>query len=122
MVQLTPLELEDGTVIYIEAREDIETSLLENFGNEEQKPVKRGAGNQVIQSFDILKETIRAYTHYTLNAFQQVAIANVNKVTLEFGINLQAKAGIPYITTGTATSNLKITVECSFPNQQDKVP
>jgi hypothetical protein len=122
MAQLTPLELEDGTIIYIEAMENIETSLVESLSTDEQKPVKRGAGNQVIQSFDVLKETIRAYTHYTLNAFQQVAIANVNKVTLEFGINLQAKAGIPYITTGTATSNLKITVECSFPDQQDKVP
>jgi hypothetical protein len=120
MTQLTPIELEDGTVIYIEATEDVETSLTETSGIGEQQPVKRGAGKQVIQSFDVLKDTIRAYTHYTLNAFQQVAIANVDKVTLEFGIKLEAKAGIPYITTGTAESNLKITVECSFPNQQNK--
>ncbi|WP_293166870.1 CU044_2847 family protein [Okeania sp. SIO2C9] len=29
------------------------------------------------------------------------------------------KAGIPYVTEGTAESNLKITVECSFPESED---
>ncbi|MBD2305435.1 hypothetical protein H6G17_07900 [Chroococcidiopsis sp. FACHB-1243] len=44
-----------------------------------------------------------------------MAIANVDKVTLEFGIKVAGEAGIPYVTKGTTQSNLKITVECSFP-------
>jgi hypothetical protein len=52
-----------------------------------------------------------------LNAFKKVAIANVDKVTLEFGIEIGGEAGVPYVTKGSAKSNLKITVECSFPDK-----
>lgn len=115
MTQLAPITLEDGTIIYIETTENVEAPSLETFTSDEQRPTKRGVGTQVAQSFDMLKGTIQSYTLYTLNAFKHVEITNVDKVTLEFGIKLEAKAGIPYITTGTAESNLKITVECSFP-------
>ncbi|MEB3182154.1 MAG: CU044_2847 family protein [Nostocaceae cyanobacterium] len=57
------------------------------------------------------------YFPYPLNAFKQVPIANVDKVTLEFGIELGGEAGVPYVTKGTAKSNMKITVECSFPKE-----
>ncbi|HEY9605328.1 MAG TPA: CU044_2847 family protein [Allocoleopsis sp.] len=50
------------------------------------------------------------------------AIANVDKVTLEFGIELGGEAGVPYVTKGTAKSNLKITVECSFPENTEQQP
>ena len=68
------------------------------------------------QNFQAIENTIKAYTDYTLNAFKQVAAANIDKVSLEFGISIGGKAGIPYVTEGTANSSLKITVECSFPS------
>jgi len=77
---------------------------------------------QIAQNFQDIQKTIRAYTLYTLNAFKKVAIANVDKVTLEFGIELGGEAGVPYVTKGTAKSNLKITVECSFPEQTESKP
>ncbi|NJM77983.1 MAG: hypothetical protein HC852_22170 [Acaryochloridaceae cyanobacterium RU_4_10] len=39
---------------------------------------------------------------------ESVKVANVDKVTLEFGIKVDAEAAIPYITKGTAESNLNI--------------
>jgi hypothetical protein len=39
-------------------------------------------------------------------------MANIH---IEFGIEVGGEAGVPYVTKGTAKSNLKITVECSFP-------
>ncbi|MCC5625626.1 CU044_2847 family protein [Nostoc sp. CHAB 5715] len=59
-------------------------------------------------------------TVYSLNAFKKIPIANIDKVTLEFGIKVGGEAGIPYVTKGTAESNLKVTVECSFPDQLEK--
>jgi hypothetical protein len=67
-----------------------------------------------ILSFAAIQSTIYTYTALTLNAFKKVAIANVDKVTLEFGIEVGGEAGVPYVTKGTAKSNLKIKVECSF--------
>ena len=65
----------------------------------------------------MIEGTIRSYTTYTLNAFKELAGANVDKVTLEFGIEVGGQAGIPYVTQGTAKSNLKVKVECSFPEK-----
>lgn len=141
MVNLIPIELEDGTIIYLEAKEDILITPKEPLATEEKKELTRedlGKGDkglrevlrgvqlspseQIAQSFKLIEGTIRAYTQSTLNAFKQVADANVDKVTLEFGFKVGGKAGIPYVTEGSADSHLKITVECLFSdnNQAEK--
>ncbi|NJP11833.1 MAG: hypothetical protein HC866_22120 [Leptolyngbyaceae cyanobacterium RU_5_1] len=127
MSQLIPIQLEDGITIYIEATENMETPLLgtPEPTREQTRTSKGGTDNrqrQMVPGFQKIEDTIRAYTHYALNAFKQVAIANVNKVTLEFGIQVNLEAGIPYVTKGTAESNLKITVECTFPDNSLKHP
>jgi hypothetical protein len=75
-----------------------------------------GTANQAhaAQSFKAIEGTIRTYTSYTMNAFKDMSTANVERVTLEFGLKVGGEAGVPYVTRGTAESNLKITVECSF--------
>lgn len=123
MDKLTPIELEDGTIIYIEATQDVDTSNVTSKDDEEEEVGRRtrGAGRsvsesqaQALQNFKAIEGTIRTYTTYTLNAFKQVTTANITKVTLEFGLKVGGSVGIPYITQGTAESNLKITVECEF--------
>jgi hypothetical protein len=84
----------------------------------EKKLISRGFTDDAITQFKNIRETIRDYTTYTLQAFEQVATANINKITLEFGVKIGGEAGIPYITKGTAESNLKVTVECSFPEKK----
>lgn len=126
MVKLTPLKLNDDTIIYIETTEDaiapvVVQPKLDSEDDEEEIPVTRGlptaseAQRQAIQSFQAIEGTIRAYTTYSLNAFKNLTVAHINKVTLSFGIEIGGEAGVPYITKGTAKSNLNITVECSFP-------
>ncbi len=132
MTQLTPIQLDDGTFIYVEATEDLEiptVSSPENVAEEEEEeealtdkgmsPPER-LRQQLIQHAQMIEGTIRAYTIIGLNAFKKKAISNVEKVTLEFGIELGGEAGIPYVTKGTAKSNLKVTVECSLPKQVEE--
>lgn len=138
MAQLVPIQLEDGSQIYIEATEDVEVSPTVGTGvnpeDSEPEEVRRGqkgwggSGSRRVvgypdsggaaaiatQSFKAIEGTIRAYTHSTLSAFKNMADANVDKVTLQFGIRVGGEAGVPYVTKGTAESNLSITVECSF--------
>ncbi len=113
MSKLVAIELEDGSTVYIEAAEGAEA---ESEGEVTYRGGRQEKGGMEIPKFKAIEDTIRTYTTYTLNAFKQVAAANVDKVTLEFGINVEAQGGIPYITQGSAGSSLKITVECSFPN------
>ena len=123
-VKLTPIQLDDNTVIYIEATEDIDAPetlttapVAEDDEEEEEAAVSKGV-KEVKEEFQKqiqdLQKTIFSYTSYTLAAFKKVAVANIDKVTLEFGVEMGGETGIPYITKGTAKSNLKIKVECSF--------
>ncbi|EDX82727.1 hypothetical protein S7335_1030 [Synechococcus sp. PCC 7335] len=116
MTHLAPLQLEDGSIIYIEAEE---TALVpETPITGETTRTAKGAGQQTRQQFQAMQDTIRTYTRQTLDAFREMAIANVDKVTLEFGVKVAGEAGVPYITKSNAECNLKITVECSFQNGQ----
>jgi len=125
LTKVVPVQLENGAVLYIEAQDDTETSnpipSYSNGGGEEQR---RGGAKgfdlavpsriNTAQSMQMVQSTIRTYTLYCLNAFKNFSAANVDEVTLEFGVNLSADAGIPYIASGKAQSNLKITVKCSY--------
>jgi hypothetical protein len=127
MTQLVPIRLEDGTEIYMEATEDVvapQGAIAPSPGEEVEttrtaKGINWGmtgpaAQTHAAQSFKAIEGTIRTYTTYTMNAFKDMATANVEKVTLEFGLKVGGEAGVPYVTKGTAESNLKITVQCSF--------
>jgi hypothetical protein len=125
MAKLVKVQLDDGTEIYMEATEDVEapaTASSGEFYDGETSRTSKGLGGitsqaaqaQAVQSFKAIESTIRTYTNYTMNAFRDMASANVEKVTLEFGLKVGGEAGVPYVTKGTAESNLKITVECSF--------
>jgi len=131
MSRLTPIRLDDGTIIYLEATEDVEAPSVstKDFVDEDEEEVLTDYGmspaelhKAAVQNFKVIEATIRAYTSYTLNAFKTMTFANVDKVTLEFGIKVGGEAGVPYVTKGTAESNLKITVECSFPEKVQQKP
>ena len=135
MTQLLPLSLEDGIEIYIEATENLGapnfSPVLDRDRQGETTRTTKGVGwgaTEPItpitpvaapQGLQGMEGTIRAYSRHALNAFKDMTIANVEKVTLEFGLKISGEAGIPYITKGTAESNLKIVVECSFNRQPD---
>ncbi|MEO0489627.1 MAG: CU044_2847 family protein [Cyanobacteria bacterium J06635_15] len=126
MTQLAPITLEDGTVIYMEATEDLTapTPLLapDEAEPEGQTRTEKGLGDRMRKSvndnFRAVQGTIRTYTRNTLNAFKDISDVNVDKVTLEFGVKVAGEAGVPYVTQGTAECNLKITVECSYPREK----
>jgi Trypsin-co-occurring domain 1 len=67
------------------------------------------------------RQMIRGYTMYALSAFKDFNTAEVEEVTLKFGIKMGGKAGIPYITEGSAESNLEIEVKCKFPDKQKPI-
>jgi hypothetical protein len=123
MVKLTPIQIDESTVIYMEATEEVESPPSQTTPSQER--VSKGTGStgsqqQVLQNFQQIQQTIRTYTAYTLSAFRNLAVANVDEVVLQFGIEVGGEAGIPYVTKGTAKSNLNITVKCSFPRGADQ--
>ncbi|XOF35264.1 MAG: CU044_2847 family protein [Candidatus Electrothrix sp. YB6] len=124
MTKLQPIQLDDDTVIYIEADDNAQAPLSSPASSGEQQPMAKGGNSRsgamsaALTQFQSMQNTIRGYTTQSLNAFRNLAGANVDKVTLEFGIRVGGEAGIPYVTKGSADSNIKITVECSFPKEE----
>jgi len=129
MSKVVPMQIEEGVVIYIEAEDAATAPALVSTPTDTVETPRNGSKGwggvstpaiSPAQSMQMLQSTIRTYTHYCLNAFKNVGAANVEEVTLEFGINLSADAGIPYIASGKAQSNLKITVKCSYKQPEAK--
>lgn len=105
---------------------------LENFGFEadgqvyevgvEATPAKPndpferyGVTEDAIAKLQQARQMIRAYTLYAVTAFKDFGAAEVEEITLTFGIKLGGKAGIPYVTEGTTESNMQIQVKCKYP-------
>ncbi len=141
MAKVVPVQLDDGTILYIEGSSGAESPELptgeERAGTTESGEQRRGGAKGLgsltnsmtntlridpAQSMQMVQSTIRTYTHYCLSAFKDMSTANVDEVTLEFGVNISADAGIPYIASGKAQSNLKITVKCSFDKDDADAP
>jgi hypothetical protein len=64
---------------------------------------------------------IRGYTLYALNAFKDLGDANVEEVSLKFGLKIGVKTGIPYITEGSTDCNLEVLVKCTFPSKENQL-
>ncbi|WP_416667321.1 CU044_2847 family protein [Egbenema bharatensis] len=120
--RLQALQIDEDTVIYVETIDDVEVPAVIEEPEEQtrggQKGWSRNPSEQMAQSFKAIESTIKVYTKHTLNAFRDAALADVQKVTLEFGVNVSGVGGVPYIATGTMGCNIKVTVECAFPQRK----
>ena len=63
-----------------------------------------------------LQNKIREYANLAIGSFANLPQAE--EVTIKFGIKLGGKAGIPFLTEGTAESNFEIEVKCKFPEKK----
>jgi hypothetical protein len=73
---------------------------------------------EAIAKMQEARQMIRGYALYALGAFKDFGAAEIEEVKLKFGLKIGGKAGIPYITEGSAESNLEIEVKCKFPTSQ----
>jgi len=118
MSEVQPLLIEeDGEtyVIYVETKET--PDLPEPITDGDGRP-SMGFQDDAMVKMQEARQMIRGYAMYALSAFKNFGAAEIEEVTLKFGLKLGGKAGIPYITEGSTESNLEIEVKCKFPNQQ----
>ncbi|HEY9639895.1 MAG TPA: CU044_2847 family protein [Coleofasciculaceae cyanobacterium] len=123
MPKLQAVQIDEDTIIYVEAEDDVEIPAVAEEPEEQQRGGGKGWDDQgsvaqIARSFEQIQSTIKVYTKYTLNAFKDAALADVQKVTLEFGVNVGGETGVPYVAKGTVGCNVKIVVECAFPQRQ----
>lgn len=77
---------------------------------------RKGIREDAIEQMKQARQLIRFYAMNAVSAFKDFGAAEVEEVTLKFGLKMGGKAGIPYVTEGSAESNLEIQVKCKFPS------
>lgn len=113
---------EDGETyeIYVESKEDVSlpSGDVTRGGDRESY----GFQDDAVVRMQEARRMIRGYASYALSAFRDFGAAEIEEVNLTFGLKLGGKAGIPYITEGSAESNLSISVRCKFPKSPTNTP
>lgn len=104
---------EDGEAfeIFIETKSSPEISTP---SGDDDDPGGMGVVNDISVRMQQAQNMIRGYTLYALNAFKNLGDANVEEISLKFGLKIGGKTGIPYITEGSADCNLEVSVKCSL--------
>ena len=77
---------------------------------------RKGIREDAIEQMKQARQLIRFYAMNAVSAFKDFGAAEIEEVTLKFGLKMGGKAGIPYVTEGSTESNLEIQVKCKFPS------
>ena len=99
--------------IFIETKSAVDVPTRSLIDDDD--PGGMGIGNDITIKMQHAQRMIRGYTLYALNAFKDLGGAQVEEISLKFGLKIGGKTGIPYITEGSADCNLEVSVKCSLP-------
>lgn len=105
--------------MYIEAPEPLEIpdappSNAPTSDSDDEYDESMGISDEVKAKLKDIHSTIQAYTYYALGAFRKVAFADVEEMTLKFGIKISGSTGLPILTQGSAEGSFQIEVKCKF--------
>ncbi len=131
MSRIAPVTLPNGKVLYMEVDEDVTI---------DQPPASEGGDGYVPglpgepvgavsrlrdaarDSVDTLTGVLEGIVTAIPAAFQHAVGADIEKITLSFGIKIAGEAGLPYLTKGTAEGNIVVTLECRYPSPVPQPP
>jgi hypothetical protein len=116
MAKLGELHLGDDQSVLVEADEQL--SIPRSAVGE--MAYQRGPrGTQARVSVGRVQQMMRGFADGAVAALRDID-ADVERVTLEFGVSLGGDAGVPFVTKGKDESMLTVTIECNLarPNQR----
>jgi hypothetical protein len=120
MSNIERLVFEENGEIYTILFESKETPSVPEIVTPEVDEDKESYGwrEEAFVKIEEVHHQIRAYTKYAIGAFKNLGAAEVEEVTLKFGLKIGGKTGIPFVTEGSAESNFEIEVKCKFPENK----
>ena len=112
-VERLTFEDDSGTAytIYFEAPESIEVPEAPPADPDDEYE-SMGITEDIKAKLKDIHSTLQAYTYYAMGAFRKVAFADVEEVTLKFGIKIAGSTGMPILTQGSAEGTFQIEVKC----------
>ena len=107
-------EDDDGNAytMFFEASESIEVPETSATNTDDDEYESMGITDDVKAKLKDIHGTLRAYTYYAMGAFSKVAFADVEEITLKFGIKIAGSTGMPILTQGSAEGSFQVEVKC----------
>ncbi|MGF1538650.1 MAG: CU044_2847 family protein [Elainellaceae cyanobacterium] len=115
MSDIERLVLEDAHgqtyTMYVEATDPLDHPNAPTANDDEES---YGITDEVQAKLTDIHDTLKGYAEYAIGAFKTVGGANVEEMTLKFGIKISGSTGLPVLTQGSAEGNFEIQVKCKF--------
>lgn len=111
-IERLTFEDDDGNAytMFFEASEPVEVPEAPATDDDEYESM--GITEDVKAKLKDIHGTLRAYTYYAMGAFSKVAFAEVEEITLKFGIKIAGSTGMPILTQGSAEGSFQVEVKC----------
>jgi len=117
MAKLVELDLGNGQSVLVEA--DDEVSIPRSAVGE--MAYQRGPREaQARSSVERVQQMLRGFANGAVEALKDVD-AEVDRVTLEFGVSLGGDAGVPYVVKRKDEAMLKVTIDCHLARRNQRL-
>ena len=118
MSNITRLNFEDDEgktyTIYVEATKTTEVSEVSTDVDSDDDYESMGIGDEIRTKLKDIHGTLQAYAYYAIGAFRKVTFAEIEEITLKFGIKISCSTGMPILTQGAAEGSFQVEVKCKF--------
>lgn len=117
MAKLVELDLGDGRSVLVEANETVSIPRTA-IGKVAYQRGPRDAQARV--GVDRVQQMMRGFADGAVAALRDMD-AEVERVTLEFGVSLGGDAGVPFVTKGKDGSMLTVTIACNLGRRNQRL-
>ena len=96
--------------LFIEAAEPLD--LPDSSAGDEDDEYEHMGINEVKVQLSEVHAKLQNYARYAIGAFQTVPFADVEEITLKFGVKVSGSTGIPILTHGSVEGDFHIEIKC----------
>ncbi|MEM9215257.1 MAG: CU044_2847 family protein [Cyanobacteria bacterium P01_F01_bin.150] len=83
-----------------------------SYDDDDEYDQSMGITDDVKAKLKDIHSILQAYTYYATGAFRNLAFAEVEELTIKFGIKISGTTGLPILTQGSAEGSFEIEVKC----------
>ena len=96
--------------LFMEAADSL--ALPDPSGADGDDEYERMGINEVKVQLSEVHAKLQNYARYAIGAFQDVPFADVEEITLKFGVKVSGSTGIPILTHGSVEGDFHIEIKC----------
>ena len=97
--------------LFMETAESLDLPESSAANNDDDEYERMGINEVKVQLSEVHTK-LQNYARYAIGAFQNVPFADVEEITLKFGVKVSGSTGIPILTHGSVEGDFHIEIKC----------